>query len=83
MRRLLAAALLLSFTLPASASSYGQDTSKQNPRPPVDRPPSAPPAADPAKEKETEKPKWDVANPPYPFDVNVLPVRHERDYSTR
>ena len=28
-------------------------------------------AADPPKEKETEKPKWDVANPPYPFDVTV------------
>ncbi|HTY41937.1 MAG TPA: amidohydrolase family protein [Thermoanaerobaculia bacterium] len=28
-------------------------------------------AADPPKEKEAEKPKWDVANPPYPFDVTV------------
>ncbi|HEY1251824.1 MAG TPA: hypothetical protein VGH97_11590, partial [Thermoanaerobaculia bacterium] len=65
MRNRLAAALLLLLGLPL----LGQQ--KQNPRPPVDRPPSAPPSADPEKEKEKEKPKWDVANPPYPFDVNV------------
>jgi imidazolonepropionase-like amidohydrolase/Tol biopolymer transport system component len=36
---------------------------------------AAPLAAQPAKEKDKEKdkepPKWDVANPPYPFDVTV------------
>ncbi len=41
------------------------------PKPHGDKPLSAPPGADPSKEKEPEKPKWDVANPPYPFDVEV------------
>ncbi len=41
------------------------------PKPHGDKPLSAPPGADPSKEKEAEKPKWDVSNPPYPFDVSV------------
>jgi imidazolonepropionase-like amidohydrolase/Tol biopolymer transport system component len=44
---------------------------QDKPRPPIDKPLQAPATADPAKEKEKEKPKWDVANPPYPFDVTV------------
>ncbi|HEY4230495.1 MAG TPA: amidohydrolase, partial [Thermoanaerobaculia bacterium] len=68
MRRLLALALLL-----VGLPLLGQ----QKPKPPVPddphRPLSAPPPTEATKDKEKEKenPKWDVANPPYPFDVNV------------
>jgi imidazolonepropionase-like amidohydrolase/Tol biopolymer transport system component len=62
MKHRLAAALLLCASLPLF--------SQQPPKPPIDKPLAAPPG-DPAKEKEPEKPKWDVANPPYPFDVTV------------
>ncbi len=48
------------------------------PKPHGDKPLSAPPGADPSKEKEAEKPKWDVANPPYPFDVEVPARRRHR-----
>ncbi len=57
--------LELSFsTLPLA----GQD----QPKPPIDRPPTAP-AGDPAQEKEKpkEEKKWDVAAPPYAYDAAV------------
>ena len=62
MRIRAAIAILLLSTAPLAA--------EDQPKPPTDKPLSAP-AGDPAKEKEAEKPKWDVANPPYPFDVDV------------
>jgi len=43
----------------------------EDPPKPADKPPAAPQGAAASKEKEAEKPKWDVANPPYPFDVTV------------
>ena len=61
--RLAADALLLLLTRPLAA--------QDEPKPPIDKPPAAPATPDPEKEKEKEKPKWDVANPPYPFDVDV------------
>ena len=66
MRKILALALLL-----VGLPLFGQQ--KPKPPAPIDRPPSAPPPTEATqdKEKEKEKPKWDVANPPYPFDVNV------------
>ena len=64
MKNRLAAAVALCL-LPLVA--HAQD----EPKPPVDKPPAAPPTTDPSREKEKEKPKWDVANPPYPFDVDV------------
>ena len=63
MKTRLAAALLVFLALPLAA--------QDKPRPVTDKPPAAPAGADPAKEKEKESPKWDVANPPYPYDVNV------------
>ncbi len=41
------------------------------PKPGADKAAATPAGADSSKEKEAEKPKWDVANPPYPFDVDV------------
>ena len=64
MMKRLAAALLL---LCAAVSAPAQD----KPKPPVDKPPAAPATQDPSAEKEKDKPKWDVANPPYAYDVAV------------
>lgn len=61
--RFAAFALLLLLTAPLAA--------QDEPKPPIDKPPVAPKSEDPSKEKEKEKPKWDVANPPYPYDVDV------------
>jgi imidazolonepropionase-like amidohydrolase/Tol biopolymer transport system component len=59
------ALLVLLLMLPTSVGPrlFAQD----KPKPPA----GTPPGADPAAEKEKEKPKWDVANPPYPFDVTT------------
>src|SRR6478672_2538190 len=59
--RLSAFLLALGFALSLSA--------QDQPKPHVDKPPSAP-AGDPAKEKEEPK-KWDVSAPAYAYDVNV------------
>jgi imidazolonepropionase-like amidohydrolase/Tol biopolymer transport system component len=64
MTKRLAAALLL---LCAAVSAPAQDQHT----PPVDKPPPAPPTSDPAAEKEKDKPKWDVAKPPYAYDVTA------------
>ncbi len=58
MKNRLLVALLLLLALPVFA---------QDPNPPV----AAPHSEDSSKEKEKEKPKWDVANPPYPYDVDI------------
>ena len=63
MKNRLAAGLALLLALPL--------TGQQPPTPPIDKPPLAPPSADASKEKEKEAPKWDVANPPYPYDNTV------------
>ncbi len=63
MKNRLLVALLLLLARPV----FAQD----RPNPHVDKPLAAPGGEDPAKEKEKEKPKWDVANPPYPYDVNI------------
>ena len=63
MKNRFAAAFALLLALPLSA--------QQPPKPPIDKPPLAPPTADASKEKEKEAPKWDVANPPYPYDNTV------------
>ena len=65
MKNRLAAAIALLLALPLSAQQ------PPKPAPPIDKPPLAPPTADASKEKEKEAPKWDVANPPYPYDNTV------------
>ena len=59
-------ALLLALAFALSPALFAQD----QPKPPIDKPPAAP-AGDPAKEKEDAAKKWDVAAPPYAYDVNV------------
>ncbi len=60
-------AVIASFCLLLAAPLSAQDA----PKPPADKPPAAPPTADAEKDKEKEKPKWDVAAPSYPYDVDV------------
>ncbi|HYX19910.1 MAG TPA: amidohydrolase, partial [Thermoanaerobaculia bacterium] len=66
MKHRLAAGLSMLLALPLFAQHPG-------PTPhPVDKPLPATPAPDASKEKkEAEAPKWDVANPPYPYDVTT------------
>ncbi len=50
-----------------AAALSAQDQAK----PPLDKPPAAPTTADASAEKEKDTPKWDVAKPPYAYDVTV------------